>query len=475
MGEQYTTVGNAMSGNKLTLYSTTNPVSYTFYPNNTQTGAGFTPIPINDLLYITASTNDSGKYAIYDASKDANDATKAPKVSAYIGNAATPTLFRDATSSDTTKYKLTIVNSMENKTTTDLAETDTIEISERYYLAFFTDKSYYAQNELATAIHYYTVTSERLINGPASAKYSVTHDTKQVLFANLFNQNNVHYYTENPNPESGLDPEEINSVMNSVKVKLEANIQLTQEANSAVGGQLSTVDMFQSFLVYLTKNDGNEHDRAILGNPTAYADITISSTNGEDPLTLSHTAADNYATVGMDYVEVGANTPIGRFLAGTVESPAIATIKATAVITYTLTAQQEAQFPTRKDKGESEKNATVSAYSNIGFEEGKTALSKNQTNALHKGAGYNDYKYYIISQTEPTLDIYVYASDGQRYGQLGINANDLPDNTGKVHISAAAEFDVRPIAASVKNATHVKFTVSLQQKQQTTGTFNYSE
>ena len=300
MGEQYSTVGNAMSGNKLTLYSTTNPVSYTFYPNNTQTGAGFTPIPINDLLYITASTNDSGKYAIYDASKDANDATKAPKVSAYIGNAATPTLFRDATSSDTTKYKLTIVNSMENKTTTDLAETDTIEISERYYLSFFTDKSYYAQNELATAIHYYTVTSERLINGPASAKYSVTPDTKQVLFANLFNQNNVHYYTENPNPESGLDPEEINSVMNSVKVKLEANIQLTQEANSAVGGQLSTVDMFQSFLVYLTKNDGNEHDRAILGNPTAYADITISSTNGEDPLTLSHTAADNYATVGMD-------------------------------------------------------------------------------------------------------------------------------------------------------------------------------
>lgn len=96
MGEQYSTVGNAMSGNKLTLYSTTNPVSYTFYPNNTQTCAGFTPIPINDLLYITASTNDSGKYAIYDASKDANDATKAPKVSAYIGNAATPTLSHDS-------------------------------------------------------------------------------------------------------------------------------------------------------------------------------------------------------------------------------------------------------------------------------------------------------------------------------------------------------------------------------------------
>ena len=494
----YSTVGDAMSENKLTLYSTptatvSNPnpsPTYTFYQNNTQTGAGFTPIPINDLLYITASTNSSGKYAVYNASTDANDSTKAPKVKAYIGNATTPTVFREATSSDTTKYKLTIVNSMVgkklddlNQTTTTIADTDSIEISERYYLSFFTDKSLYAQGgetptatkpALTTAIHYYTVTSDRLTNGPAPAKSSVIPDTKQVLFANLFNQNNVHYYTINSNPGSGLDPEEINSVMNSVKVKLEANIQLTPEANSAVSGQLSTVNMFQSFLVYLTKNDGNEHDRAILGNPTVYADINISSTNGQDPMTFSHDITHKYATVGMDYVEVGANTPIGKFLAGTGESPAVATIEAMAVITYTSTAQQEAQFPARKDKGESDKNATVSAYSNIGFEEGKTALSKNQEIAVHKGTGYDNYKYYIISQSEPTLDIYAYASDGQRYGQLGINANDLPDNTGKVHVSAAAEFDVRPIAATVKNATYVKFTLSLQQKEQT-GTFNYSE
>ena len=133
-----------------------------------------------------------------------------------------------------------------------------------------------------------------------------------------------------------MDPEEINSVMNSVKVKLEANIQLTPEANSAVSGQLSTVNMYQSFLVYLTKNDGNEHDRAILGNPTAYADITISSNNGTTPpSTLTHSNSNAYANVGMDYVEVTSNTKLGSFISGgTDENPAIATIHADVVIAY---------------------------------------------------------------------------------------------------------------------------------------------
>lgn len=473
----YSTVGDALQNNKLTLYSTSNPVSYTFYPNNPHVSGdiGFTPINLNDLLYITAKTDSSGKYAIYDQATDANDSTKAPKVEAYIGSATTPTKFREATSSDTTKYKLTIENSMENKDTPVTDETETIEISERYYLSFFTAKSYYQDNSLATAIHYYTVTSDRLSNGPAPAKSNVTPDAKQVLFANLFNQSAVTYYTVNPNI-AGLNPEEINGVMNSIKVALDAKIQLTPQANITVGGQLSSVDMFQSFLVYLTKNDGNEHKRGIQGNPSAYADITISSNNGTATVNLTHTTDHKYANVGIDYVEVGANTKLGPFITGTVDgNPAIATIHAETVITYASTAQQEVQFPPHKgDDGDTGRYAGVSAYSNIGFEEGKTALSKNQAIASHKGAGYNDYHYYIISQSEPTLDIYAYASDGQRYGQLGINANDLPDNTGKVHISAAAEFDVRPISATVKNATHVKFMVTLQQKKQM-DTFNYSE
>jgi len=55
---------------------------------------------------------------------------------------------------------------------------------------------------------------------------------------------------------------------------------------------------------------------------------------------------------------------------------------------------------------------------------------------------------------------------------LGINANDLSDNTGKVHIITAADFDVRPIATQVAEANYVKFTLTLQQKKQENA-FNY--
>ena len=57
---------------------------------------------------------------------------------------------------------------------------------------------------------------------------------------------------------------------------------------------------------------------------------------------------------------------------------------------------------------------------------------------------------------------------------MGINANDLSDNTGKVHIITAADFDIRPIASQVAEANYVKFTLTLQQKKQK-DTFNYSE
>ena len=472
----YSTVGTAVSGNNLTLYSKTNPKTYKFYDNGGTDG--FEPIHINDLLYITAASSSSGKYAVWN-SGDSKDAT----VEAYLNG--TKTKFRVAESSDNTKYNLTVVNSMDNKDST-ANDTDTIAISERYYLSIFTDKANYAQGAetpteakpaLSTVIHYYTVTSGSLTGGPAHAKYVTTPDAKQVLFANLFEQNNVTYYTVNPNPSSDLDPQEINSVTNSVKVALDTKIQLTPQASSAISGQLSSIDMFHSFLVYLTKNEGSSHERAIQGNPTAYADITISSNNGTTPpSTLTHSNSNAYANVGMDYVEVTSNTKLGSFISGgTDENPAIATIHADVVIAYDSPAKQAAQFPAHTGNAQTDagKYANVSAYSNIGFEEGKTALSKNQETAVHK-TGENDYHYFTVSQEEPTLDFYSFSSDGQRYGQLGINANDLSDNTGKVHISAAADFDVRPIASTVKNATHVKFTLTLQKKQQK-NSFNYTD
>ena len=68
------------------------------------------------------------------------------------------------------------------------------------------------------------------------------------------------------------------------------------------------------------------------------------------------------------------------------------------------------------------------------------------------------------------------ADDGRQFGQLGINANDLPDNTGKVTVQTAAEFDARPISSLIGECDNIKLTFTLQQKKQyNNGTFNHVE
>ena len=470
----YSTMGTAYSNHTLNLSQFTN----------------FEPIQINDLIYITAAQSGSGEYLEYNAATDGT--TKPATVEAYLNGEKTK--FRLANGDSGTKYHLTVVDSMENKeaATHPTSDDTTIELEERYYLSIFTNKENYrttsTSNETGEstepettdtrllydeAIHYFTVGSGRLVptNGLSPTKY-VESQMKQVLFANLFNQNNVTYQTLKVNPTSSINPEEINSVNNSVKVSLNADISLTNNANSLLGTQLTTISIYQSFLVYLTKNDSNEHTRAIQGSPTATANITISSSNESiTPQTFQANATNSYASVGMDYVEVASNAPLGTYI----NNGNTATIQADVLVQYELPAQQKAQFPSHTGNPSDDQNkyAEVSAYSNLGFESGKTALSKNQELAGLAANGSN-YHYYIVSQEDPLLNYYAYASDGSQFGQLGINANDLPDNTGKVHINTAADFDVRPIASQVAEANYVKFTLTLQQKKQK-DTFNYSE
>jgi len=470
----YSTMGTAYSNHTLNLSQFTN----------------FEPIQINDLIYITAAQSGSGEYLEYNEERDGTD--KPATVEAYLNG--TKTKFRLANNDSGTKYHLTVVDSMENKdaATHPTSDDTTIELEERYYLSIFTNKENYrtasTSNETGEstepenidtrllydeAIHYFTVGSGRLVptNGLSPTKY-VESQMKQVLFANLFNQNNVTYQTLKVNSTSSINPEEINSVNNSVKVSLNADISLTNNANSLLGTQLTTISIYQSFLVYLTKNDSNEHTRAIQGSPTAAANITISSSNESiTPQTFQANATNSYASVGMDYVEVASNAPLGTYI----NNGNTATIQADVLVQYELPAQQKAQFPSHTGNPSDDQNkyAEVSAYSNLGFEPGKTALSKNQKLAELAGNG-NNYHYYIVSQEDPLLNYYAYASDGSQFGQLGINANDLPDNTGKVHITTAADFDIRPIASQVAEANYVKFTLTLQQKKQK-DTFNYSE
>jgi hypothetical protein len=425
-----------------------------YFTNDTEV---FTPITFSDMLNITAVANNSGKFVIDDVN---------PTVEATLGGIKTK--FRLATSGDTgQKYNLTVVNVAGNST--QAGSNDNVYPAERYYLSFYTERENEPQETVNSAIHYYTVTADKLTasSGASKAKYNTRHD-KAIIFANIFEQTNVKFYTYANSDLPQLAPEEINDTNNTVFVHLESQIGFTSQASTTFGAQLSSVDMYQNFMVYMTNTETNKI--GIYGNPTVSASINVSSVGGTvTPKTYNDST--NARTV-LNYAEVLSNDSISPYL-----NDGGAIIVANLQLSYPNLGQRTSQFASRSGNNTVEdgnRYTVVSAYSKIGFDKDTVALSKNQETGTIKD-GFQNYWYYIISRKDPTLDYYALASDdGRQFGQLGINANDLPDSTGKVTIETAAEFDVRPISSLVAACDTVKITFTLQQKKQyTDGTFNY--
>ena len=458
--EYYSTIGTAYSTStrKLTLNSTT-------FTNGSDS---FSPVKICDLLNITAEVK-TGSDCHYDSCAEAQATVKA-------NLNGTMTYFKKV-ADGTGHYKLTVVNKIGESTA--LSDSADLNIKESYYLSFYTKFDNEVDNpettsvdERATAIHYYTVTADRLENGSSPAKFTSAKQNKSILFANIFTQSDVKYYTYKV---GDLDPEEINSINDSVHVHLETTVNTTDQAATLFGAQLAYIDMYQSFLVYLTNSENSK--RAVLGEPTVSALMKVSSVNNPSSVTEYST---NTARRGLDYVEVHTNSSIT-----TKVNDGGAIIKADLTISYPNQGQREAQFPSRSGNNTSEDNtkyATVSAFSKLGFDNERTALSTTQETAVLKTGtdtvddnvrDCKNYQYYIISRKDPELDYYAYASDdGRPYGQLGINANDLPDNTGKVTVKTAADYDVRPVASTVSDYDYVMLTFTLQQKKQGSESFN---
>lgn len=456
--EYYSTIGTAYNSgtNKLSLNSAT-------FAHTPSTDT-FSPVKINDLLNIKAEAGSGAEY------KYVLDDTSNATVEAYDSSTGVKHGYRKAGSGETAAYKLTVVNVAGNNT--QLASNDNLYAKERYYLSIYTKLENEPTESRDTAIHYYSVTSDSLEGGSTKAKLDEKQD-KPVVFANLFTQSGVEYYTYKNPDLPDYAPEEINDINNTVFVHLESTISFTAQASSTLSAQLSNIDMYQSFLVYLNNTENNKV--GIYGNPTVSASITVNSVNSS--VAESTYDDDDNARVVLNYAEVLTKDSITSYL----KDGGGAMISADLELTYPNLANRTVQFASRSGNNTVEdgtKYTTVSAYSKIGFDSEKTALSKNQITATLKTGSdeYQNYGYYIINRNDPVLDYYALAADdGRQFGQLGINANDLPDSTGKVTVQTAAEFDARPISSLIGSCDTVKLTFTLQQKKQyTDGTFNYS-
>ena len=141
-----------------------------------------------------------------------------------------------------------------------------------------------------------------------------------------------------------------------------------------------------------------------------------------------------------------------------------AIITAELVLTYPDITQREAQFPVDQSTEEPNDYTFVTASSNVAYDSTKTAYSKNQVDQTDS----NRMKYHIASGKEAMLNYNAIVDDkGNPYGQLGINANDLEDGSGKVKIKTNATYVLTDVADDVPIAEYpyVKVTFKLSQKQ----------
>ena len=371
-------------------------------------------------------------------------------------------VYNDDTDSEvSTTYSLSVINKAGSKETLD--DDDLLHIEESYYLSIFTKT-----NTTEDYVNRYNITSlSRLTGGDSPAKSSGTPGSADVLFGNLFTQTNVSYHAN----YDESNPDLIDNDNKTVKVKLESTIGLTATASNNFGTLIGGANIYQSFLVYLTRNDNSALTKAILGEPSAIASYEIKPVkNGSalDTLTggnVSNGTDSQYAKVGGNYVEVTSGRNIASYLVD-----GGAKITAYVHITYDSQESRVAQFPGRTSTGDSseqDKYAFVTASSNIGFDVNTIALSKSKKDATN--ASNTEMHYYIMSSTAPTLEYNAFAdADGDIYGQLGINANDLDDNTGKVDVKTEAVYNISPIAGDVADYNFVKVTFDLKQKEQET-------
>ncbi len=451
----YATFGDVFDDGKLTLYENGSSSFTTSIGSGTQ----FAPVTICDMLNISAQQNGSGKFVRIDPVKDGDYTYATVKVGSYYYR---PVDSKPGSTDSSLgygsgdRYNLSVINRA--GVDAPLAADNDLNITESYYLSLFT-----VESNNPSLINYYNITStKKLTGGSSAAKATAEPGSAEILFGNLFTQSDVTYQAN----YNGSNPDLISDSNKTIKVRLETTIELTDTAMSEISGLIGAGSVYQSFLVYMTKREGGS-TKAILGDPTAFAEVEISPVNllsAIPPVSVGSAVypfGAAFTKVGNSYVEVNSGENIAGFLAD-----GGATIVSLVHINYETQDDRMAQFAARASNAESEqlKYTSVSAESKIGFNEDTVAYSTTKSEAARVGL---DMRYYIIASKRPTLAYNAYAdADSDVYGQLGINANDLPDATGKVGVRTKAVYDISNIRNEVTGYGYVKVTFELRQKRQ---------
>ena len=393
-------------------------------------GDSFVPKNFDEMLDITVSADPDGTLVV-----------------AGSGETATVTYngvgYRPAEESDTgTKYKATV------------AGDEAYRLVEEYYLSVMTDG-----DESYDKFHYFVVTAPSTF-GDATYQSKMEDTGRTSMF---------HYRTGRIFDHSGFvissDSENHSDVMsasnNELNVSMSVDLSL---ATAALGPELksdmmnfiTSVNVYQSYLVYLTRTEAGLASRAILGNPTAtVTSYSVSIAGSSFPYADSQIIKD----VRQSHAEFTSPSLSHYFASGNTF-----TISATVNLSYTDSAIPT-QFPGRNELIYPDDGVTVSGASNVAFDQSNIAYSKNSITA----DGTPRRVYY--SEKDPEYALLYLNPIGDRVGDytpLGINALNLSNPSGtSSDFDLLAVLDISSIVDDVAAYTHADISIKLSQRQNT--------
>ena len=460
--EYYSTFGNAVSGNTLDLSKFKSVMNYSegVY---TFSGESFAPEKFEDLMTATVSTDASGSLVVAgsvtvkegsayrlatledgDAQRYSFDGDSAVEDDggSYVNcDAETVVIYNNVAYRLATDEELADGGVQKYSATVTLSDTN---IVENYYLSIFTESNA-LYDEL---FHYYLITSPSSfgeIDYPSKIADTDPHTMVHVMMGKIFDHELTDISSESLEQTQVMTAD--NNILN-VTISAEMGVSddlddLKSEVMDLVGG----TEVYQSFIIYLNRTEGESTVKAILGDPDGSGSYTISGTVG----------STNYSVIRItqNYAEFVSGDLSGVFSTRN----ELFTVEADVSLEYAAEAITT-QFPGRSDAVPNN-GVTVSGSSNIAFSQTETTFSKNS----HSGDETPVASYY--SEADPEVARLNLNAIGDKLGDftpLGINALNN-DSQSYADFDLLAVIDASAVYEQIEDYVDGVMTITLKQKQ----------
>ncbi|MBQ9468206.1 MAG: hypothetical protein IJU52_04280 [Clostridia bacterium] len=512
----YATFGTARVGSTLDLGRFKETMTYSG-GTYTFSGESFTPVDLEDMMDLTVTQNSKGKFMTCDAENatvvvDGQgycpvSGSPSQKYNITVGNTPveeyyisiysesdhvessaggdyvqkTPAAgegFRPATDAeladDTVKKYVVSTGGVvyEYRSGTYVKDTTDVEItvSEYYALATPADSAltHYTYSDLL--FHYYILQTMEMLteegHPPAKIIYSEDHPlsnaSAHLIMGKIF-EHEMKKTSTVDSPINGVMTEANNTLNIDLCAQFGLSEDLSNELKANLRGKFNDTDIkvFQSFVVSLNKREQGAESKAIIGTPLVsgnyYIDTTLDETASGSP--TAYTSGNNISwRASGNFVEFVTTDLSASFSYG-----APFEINADVSVVYDVDGSVPAQFPGQSEDPDSpfaHDGVTVSASSNIAFQQSATTYSKNTESS-------DDVTTRIYhTATEPVQAKLNLIPLGDKVGDftpLGINALNN-GSANEALFDLLASLNVTGLEERIADYTTMKVTITLEQK-----------